>query len=98
MPTETGTYTVSAKYINDEISIILKTGQLTNEAPIVPGTYTDLQARIDATPEGRVLDLPYNFTYNPEIDKENFPEGVKITKDITINCNGFTISGNNTVR
>ena len=71
---------------------------MTNEAPIVPGTYTDLQARIDATPKGGVLDLPYNFTYNPEIDGENFPEGVKITIEIKINGNGFTISGNNTVR
>ena len=97
MPTETGTYTVGAKHVKDE-TIILKTGQLTNEAPIVPGTYTDLQAKIDATPEGGVLDLPYNFTYNPEIDGDNFPDGVKITKEITIKGNGFTISGNNTVR
>jgi len=64
----------------------------------VKGTYTDLQSQIDATPEGGVLNLPYNFTYNLEADGDNFPNGVILNKTITINGNGYSISGNNSKR
>ena len=64
----------------------------------VKGTYTDLQSQIDATPEGGVLNLPYNFTYNLGVDADKFPNGVILNKAITINGNGFTISGNNSKR
>ena len=60
------------------------------------GTYTDLQRRINiALANGEDLVLPYNFTYNEEIDGENFPNGVLITGDLIIDGNGYTISSNN---
>ena len=61
------------------------------------GTYTDLQYQIDHAENG-VLNLPYNFTYDLSYDGDNFPEGVLITSPITINGNGYTISGNNSYR
>ena len=60
------------------------------------GTYTDLQAQIDAA-DG-VLDLAYNFTYNADIDGVNFINGVLIDKAITVNGNGYTISGSDAAR
>ena len=96
MPTTIVTYPVSLtngfKIANEET---YKNGEITNA---VPGTYTDLQAKIDATPDGGVLNLPYNFTYNLGIDADKFPDGVILNKAITINGNGFTISGNNSKR
>ena len=96
MPTTIVTYPVSLtngfKIANEET---YKNGEITNA---VPGTYTDLQAKIDATPDGGVLNLSYNFTYNLGIDADKFPNGVILNKAITINGNGFTISGNNSKR
>ena len=61
---------------------------------IIPGTYTDLQQLINNSAD--TLDLPYNFTFNPEYDDaEVFSNGVLVEKDITIEGNGYTISGNN---
>ena len=60
------------------------------------GTYTDLQAQIDAADD--VLDLAYNFTYNADIDGVNFINGVLIDKAITVNGNGYTISGSDAAR
>nr|WP_294999930.1 right-handed parallel beta-helix repeat-containing protein [uncultured Methanobrevibacter sp.] len=96
MPTTIVTYPVSLtndfKIANEET---YKNGEITNT---VPGTYTDLQTKIDATPDGGVLNLPYNFTYNLGVDADKFPNGVILNKAITINGNGFTISGNNSKR
>ena len=60
------------------------------------GTFTDLQEKINAA--GGVLDLEYNFTFNSNFDDfDDFECGVKINKPLTVNGNGYTISGNNTV-
>ena len=60
------------------------------------GTYTDLQAQIDAA-DG-VLDLAYNFTYNADIDGANFINGIVIDKDIQIDGKGYTICGSDATR
>lgn len=62
------------------------------------GTYTDLQHYIDATNPSETLVLPYDFAYNAAVDGANFPYGVVINKEITIDGNGTTISGNGTHR
>ena len=61
----------------------------------IAGTFTDLQRLINKTLVGGTLELPYDFTYNATFDGANFPNGVVIDKSITIEGNGYTISGNN---
>ncbi|WP_298517423.1 Ig-like domain repeat protein [uncultured Methanobrevibacter sp.] len=63
----------------------------------IKGTYTDLQYQIDNAIDG-ALNLAYNFTYNTSYDGDNFPEGVVITFDLTINGNGYSICGNDSYR
>ena len=58
----------------------------------VQGTFADLQYKI-ANSNG-ILDLPYDFAYIESYDGNNFPDGVVIASDLTINGNGKTISGN----
>ena len=52
------------------------------------GTFNDLQVKIDTASEGTV-NLANNYTYDESFSQE----GIKITKAITINGNGFTING-----
>ena len=62
----------------------------------IKGTYTDLQNQINnATEHGVELTLPYNFTYTKSVDGDNFREGIVIDDILTINGNGYTISGDN---
>ena len=61
----------------------------------IKGTFTDLQRLINNTQDGKTLELPYDFTYDSTFDGANFPNGVEIDKSITIEGNGYTISGNN---
>lgn len=75
----------------------LLTSENNDKLSATPGTFSDLNEKIKNAENG-VLDLEYNFTYNPEEDGDNFNDGISITKDITINGHGFTINGNNTVR
>ena len=59
------------------------------------GTFTDLQAQIDAAiAEDVTLNLPYDFTYIPEIDGEVYRNGIKINESIIIVGNGNTIDAN----
>ena len=55
------------------------------------GSFTDLYDRINNA--GNTLDLPYNFTYNSNMDGKKFDDGITINKAITINGNGFSING-----
>ena len=75
----------------------LLTSENNDKLSATPGTFSDLNEKIKNAENG-VLDLEYNFTYNPEEDGDNFNDGISITKDITINGHRFTINGNNTVR
>ena len=57
-------------------------------------TFSDLANEIgNANGE---LNLTRNYVYNP--NKDNFPDGIVINKQITINGNGFTIDGNKNSR
>lgn len=57
----------------------------------VKGTFTQLQRLIDNA--GDELNLTTNFTYDKEIDGDNFPNGIVIDHKITINGNGYMING-----
>ena len=61
------------------------------------GSYIVLQNLIDNTPDGGVLNLFFNVTYNATYD---YPllRGMIINKSITINGNGYAINGLNTAR
>ena len=61
----------------------------------IAGTFTELQLLINNTSAGGTLELPHDFTYDATFDGANFPDGVIINKSITIEGNGYTISGNN---
>ena len=74
-----GIYYVNMTYVETEM-LDTSIGIIRN----IKGSYTDLQNKIDATEEGDVLVLGYNFIYNEEIDEDKFPEGVVINKSITI--------------
>jgi len=84
---EAGDTVVTAKVHGQEVSIALK--QM--------GDFTWLQNQIDTTPIGGVLDLNCNITYNPDVEMA-LNSGIKITKPLTINGNGYTISGSNLAR
>ena len=86
-----GIYPVSVQYVNNN-ALNISGGSI----KCIKGTYTDLQNQINAT--GDTLNLAYNFKYLEAIDGENFPNGVLINKELTINGNGFIISGDNKYR
>ena len=93
-PETLGKYLVSANYSGSAglTKNVLKTGEIY----YIKGTYTDLQAQIDAA--GETLVLPYDFAYTESIDGDRFPDGVIISKTISIDGNGFTICGNDSYR
>ncbi len=86
---EDGTYTITAEYtkINASTTVVnLQEGTLTVE-PIATGSFTELAALIDSTED--TLTLTQNYARG--IDEDN----ITISKDITIDGNGYTISANN---
>jgi predicted outer membrane repeat protein len=90
--TAPGIYTVNVTYAGNKLKNISS-----KEKNLIyyKGTYTDLQEMINAN---TTLALKYDITYNDVVDADNFPSGVVIDKAITINGNGYTISGNNAHR
>ena len=56
------------------------------------GSYTDLQELIDATPAGGTVNVPFHIIYDPEFDGW-LQAGMRLNKTITVNGNGFNISG-----
>ena len=58
------------------------------------GTFTELQELINNASSGSVIELDYNYVYNPRVDKGS----ISVYKDITIDGNGRTLDGNNQVR
>ncbi|MBR0272261.1 MAG: Ig-like domain repeat protein, partial [Methanobrevibacter sp.] len=87
-----GDYKVNASYSGLDNVVI-------NNATIsICGSYTDLQALIDACGDGDVLVLPYSFRYIPSVDGDRFPSGVIVNKSLTIDGNSFSISGENSYR
>lgn len=86
-----GIYLVNITY-PEEDNLIVKTAVLIN----IKGTFTDLQNQINAAEDE--LNLTYNFTYVEGIDDATLKEGVVISNPLTINGNGYTISGNNVAR
>ena len=86
-----GIYPVNITYVTDKELVVVN-----GTIKTIAGTYTDLQAKIDAATGSLVL--PYNFTYTPGIDDIVFVNGVVIDEDISIDGNGFTICGNDSAR
>ena len=60
-------------------------------------SYTALQSMIDVIPSGGVLDLGFDVSYDSAIDSW-LSGGMYLNKSITINGNGYTISGENQAR
>lgn len=66
---------------------------------IIMGTYTDLQYEIDIANPGDTITLPYDIAFNKDYESDQynyvnqFPEGIIIDKNITIDGNGHEISG-----
>ena len=88
-----GYYIVNVTYITDDTNLEVETGAI----KCIRGTFTDLQNKINKTTNG-VLNLTYNFIYDPDLDSEVLKHGVVIDKSIVINANGSTINGNNLAR
>ena len=86
-----GTYFVLVSRANDPIYNDKFAYDTFNVITIKKGTYTDLQNQINNA-EG-VLDLPYDFAYDEDYDNPDFVNGVLISNGLTINGNGYTISG-----
>ena len=61
------------------------------------GSYTELQALIDATPVGGTLILDKDYKFDLTCDLPFYRTGMKLNKSITINGNGHSISGNNII-
>ena len=89
-----GTYEITMKY-DKELTYVEK-GNLT--AVPKKGTYSDLQAQIDALAPGETLELTYDFAYDAGYDADRFPNGVIINKALAIIGNDHFISGADTVR
>jgi len=87
-----GTYLISTNY--NEIST--KTAEIIVKYENIYNFY-DLQYLINNTSENGILILNHSYTYNSIRDK-NYINGIILNKNITINGNGFTISGNSSSR
>ena len=57
------------------------------------GTFTALQKKINGASEGSIINLENDYEYNKITDTD----GVTINKTLTINGNGHTIKGNNSI-
>ena len=86
----TGTY-ADFNNINDNDTCNITIKNLTG------GSYTLLQYLIDTTPDGGILNLTFNVTYDPLYDL-SLRDGMILNKSITINGNDYTISGDNQAR
>lgn len=87
---------VSANDFNDTITITEQQNEtiLTETISNSEGTFEELNNEIQ---KGNELNLTKNYTYNTDTDN-NLESGILISKNITINGNGFTINGNNSAR
>ena len=54
------------------------------------GTFSQLQDIVNNAENGSTINLDNDYVY----DGDNDGEGINITKDITINGNGYTLDGN----
>ncbi len=86
-----GIYPVNITYASDDE---LEVENATVKS--IYGTFTQLQQLIDNATD--TLVLPYNFTYNAEIDGDALKAGVVINKALTVDGNGSTISGADAAR
>ena len=60
------------------------------------GEFDELQKLIDNASDKSTINLEHNYTYT--IGTDNITEGITITKDLTINGNGFAINAQNKSR
>lgn len=78
----------------DVSSSNLETGTvLEGSGNVSAGSFSDLNSLISADSSG-YINLNKNYTYNPGTDS-NYTNGISISKDLTINGNGFTVNGAN---
>lgn len=84
-------YTVGLTSNNPNVDVY------TGTISYIIGTFTDLYNRLTAAEFG-FLELPYDFKYDENVDGDKFSEGIIINKNMYINGNGVTISGDNSHR
>ena len=87
---ERGPYTVKAYSADDKYYTLISQDIPETIPAFELGDFARLQKMIDVTPDGKILNLTRNFTYNPELD--NITEGILIRdRNISIAGNGFVI-------
>ena len=86
-PLESGEYKLSAKFGNT----VLATASFK-----VMGAFEYLQYQIDKAGQNDVIDLKTDVNYNP--NEFSAPRGIIISKNLTINGNGYTINGTGLIR
>ncbi|MCF0226074.1 MAG: Ig-like domain repeat protein, partial [Methanobrevibacter sp.] len=89
-----GVTSMVAKYAGSE-TYYANSSNVVNVIYINEYNFYALSLLIAGSSEGSIVTLPGDFIFNPAIDNE-FINGINITKDIIIDGNGYTISGNNT--
>ena len=91
---------VQSNYKNQSVDDGCLSTNEENKLSTIPGTFTDLVN--DIANAGGELNLTKHYVYNKnDIDYLNsydYKNGIIIDKEITINGNGFSISGENTAR
>lgn len=73
---------------NDGNANVLKEGETVDS-----GNFYELNNLINKTPENGILNLEKNYTFDSSSDND-YKNGIAVTQGITINGNGFTVSGN----
>ena len=95
---DNATEVISLEESNDAISIeeTQAIGQSEDNTLMEPdgGTFSDLQRKIDIANASSTIKLENNYTYDDGFNKD----GILISKEITIEGNGFTIDANKTSR
>ena len=90
---DNATEVISLEESNDAISIgeTQAIGQSEDDTLMEPdgGTFSDLQRKIDNANASSTITLENNYTYDDGFNKE----GILISKEITIEGNGYTIDG-----
>ena len=74
---------------SEENAIVEQTGNYYADKLSRSGEFDELQKLIDNASDNGIINLEHNYTYT--VGTDNITEGISISKNLTINGNGFTI-------
>lgn len=74
---------------SEENAIVEQTGNYYADKLSSSGEFDELQKLIDNASDNGIINLEHNYTYT--VGTDNITEGISISKNLTINGNGFTI-------